>query len=49
MSMEELRSRLPFPQIHHLTRNKSVPHQSAMEAYPGTHITAQKTPFDTGN
>jgi hypothetical protein len=28
---------------------EAIPHQSAMEAYPGKHITAQKTPFDTAN
>ncbi|MEQ9485735.1 hypothetical protein [Coleofasciculus sp. F4-SAH-05] len=39
----------PFPGYTISPGIEAIPHQGAMEAYPGTHITAQKTPFDTAN
>ncbi|MEQ9354450.1 hypothetical protein [Coleofasciculus chthonoplastes] len=39
----------PFPRYVISPGIKAIPHQSAMEAYPGKHITAQETPFDTAN
>ncbi|MEQ8971612.1 MAG: hypothetical protein RIE73_14615 [Coleofasciculus sp. C1-SOL-03] len=39
----------PFPRYTISPGIEPIPHPSAMEAYPGKHITAQKTLSDTAN
>jgi len=40
---------LSFPRYTISPGIEAIPHQGAMEADQGNHITVQKTPFDTAN